>query len=167
MKALALALFVVATGGSAQDINPVVWSLSAKPLEKPLQRGDRIQAVVTARVEAGWHLYATTATPGGPEPTTMTVPPGTSFELAGAIGSPEAKVEPDANFGREVPFYEGTVTFTVPVRYRQAAAAQKTTLNVRVRFQACNDRLCLAPRTKDLQVALVPAGVSRTPAQKP
>ena len=169
MKALALALVVAAAAGPAQEVDPVAWSLTAKPPEKPLQRGDRIQAVVTAKVESGWHLYSTTATAGGPEPTTIAVPPATAFELAGAIGSPQARTEPDANFGRDVGYYEGTVNFTVPVRYRQATPSAKTTLNVQVRFQACNDRLCLAPRTKNLQVAIASAAASapRPPARKP
>lgn len=170
MKTLALATVIAPLALTAlaamptvpgQEIDPVRWLLSAKPLDKVLQRGDRVQAIVTAQVENGWHLYSTTATTGGPEPTTIILQPGTPFEVAGPIVSPPAVTEPDANFGRDVSFYEGTVTFTIPLRYRVAAAAAKVAINVKVRFQACNDKLCLAPRTKDLQLALAPPAKGR------
>jgi DsbC/DsbD-like thiol-disulfide interchange protein len=80
--------------------------------------------------------------------------------MKGAIEAPEPLKAPDANFGVETGFYEGAVTFTLPLGVDSRARAASHTLQVEVTFQACNDQICLLPVTLKLDV---PVEISRVP----
>src|SRR5690349_2625806 len=97
--------------GRAQD-DPITWSLAVKAIDKPLVRGDRLTAAVTATIQDGWHLYSTVEVKGGPKPTSISLQPGQPFELAGPIESPEPTRDYDATFQLPVEFYEKSVTFS-------------------------------------------------------
>ncbi|MCA1686157.1 MAG: thioredoxin, partial [Planctomycetia bacterium] len=113
------------------------------------------QATVSLTVKDGWHVYANPPGVEGVSPTRVTVdepkvnivkvvyPPGVAKVLASS--------------GKEkVGVYEGKVTITV--RFADArgpGASHKET----VRFQACNDRACLAPAAVPVTVTVpVPLG---------
>jgi DsbC/DsbD-like thiol-disulfide interchange protein len=147
------ALVVLDTTVSAQD-QPIRWSLTAPALQRPLRPGDQVRIQATAEIDEGWHLYSTERIRGGPEPTSLAVGGRQPFELAGVIESPEPRRAHDANFGTEIEFYEKSVTFVVPVRFTASASSGATRLQMEVRFQACNEHICLMPRTSTLNVVL-------------
>src|SRR5204862_2874580 len=97
---------------------------------------------------------------GGPVPTRITVPDGQPFKLAGVPSGPAPRVAMDPNFEINTETYEGAVTFSVPITVAADVTARPQTLNVNVRFQTCNDKNCLPPRTVKLNapVTLVALG---------
>jgi thiol:disulfide interchange protein DsbD len=135
---VALGLVVAAAG---QERNPVEWKLSAPA---KATAGATVSAALEAAIAPGWHLYSLKEMDGGPIPTRVTVVEGQAFRLAGAIEAPPPATKQDETFGMEVESYEGSVEFRIPVR---ADAAGRQTLKVAVRYQVCDDKLCLPPRT--------------------
>ena len=107
-----------------------------------------ITVKVKADIESGWHLYSISQPPGGPIPTTISVAGEQPFELAGQIAGPKPKSEFDRNFEMEVEYYEGVAEFSLPVKTKGQG---KQTLRVNAHFQACNEKLCLPPRTIKLE----------------
>ena len=153
--------------GIAQAQNPVTWSLKSNA-SGSLKPGDKFTAKVTAQIQTGWHLYSLTQGGGGPVPTRITVPDGQPFKLAGVPIGPRPRVAMDPNFEINTETYEGAVTFTVLMSVAADATVGEQTLNVNVRFQTCNDKNCLPPRTVKLTapVTLVAlGGVARAATQ--
>jgi DsbC/DsbD-like thiol-disulfide interchange protein len=148
---LAACLSVCAPLTLAQDapLNPVKWSLRVKPAGAPLKAGDVFQAELTAKIDAGWHLYSLELPPGGPRPTRITLATDQPFELSGKIAAPDPLTDFDPNFSMDTTFYEEAVTFTLPVKVTGDVAEHK--LAVSVRYQVCTKQLCLAPKTVKLE----------------
>lgn len=140
----------VATPVYGQE-NPIKWSIQPVSSKKPVKAGDRLSVKVVAKINGGWHLYSLTQPAGGPVPTRITLPAGQPFNLAGRLASPTPYVAPDPNFGIDTEYYEGTATFTLPVRIAADAKPGKTKLLVNAFFQSCNDQFCLPPKTVKLE----------------
>ena len=148
---------------AAQGENPITWSLAA-PRDLKVKPGAQFEVELTAAIQDGWHLYSTTQATGGPIPTRITVPPG-QFSLAAPPAGPEPKREHDPNFGMETEFYDSSATFTLPIQAAADTPGGRQRVEVHVRFQTCNDRLCLPPRIDKLAVDVMVVGA--TPAASP
>jgi len=127
---------------AANAQNPVSWKLDS---DARGQEAKTFTVTLTATIEAPWHLYAIEQPKGGPVPTTISVPDGLPFKLGGKILSPKPIERFDENFKLQTKFFEKEVTFTVPLSAATDGRVDDVALNVR--FQACNDTLCLPPRT--------------------
>jgi thiol:disulfide interchange protein len=134
--------------------SPVTWSLTANA-PASLKADDKFNAHVTAQIQAGWHLYSLTQSPGGPIPTRISLPEGQPFKLAGDPTGPRPRVEMDPNFQITTETHEGNVSFRVPIVVNAGVPSGSTALNINVRFQACNDKLCLPPRTVKLSASVI------------
>ena len=126
----------------AQKLNPVQWSLAAEPAR--VAPGSRVLARLTARMEPGWHLYALAA----PKPIIAT-----SIGLAASpaiesvkIYQPRPHTSFDQNFGFDVATYEGEAVFLLEVQIAGSAPTGPLELTANVRFQTCNNKMCLPPR---------------------
>jgi thiol:disulfide interchange protein len=139
--------------GAAAAQGPVTWSLKANA-PGSLKLGDKFTAQVTAQIQGGWHLYSLTQGAGGPIPTRITVPEGQPFKVAGSVRGPRPRVAMDPNFEINTETHEGSVTFSVPILVVADAPTGAQSLNVNVRYQACNDKNCLPPRTGKLSAPL-------------
>jgi thiol:disulfide interchange protein len=126
----------------AQTPAPVKWSVAVEPSSPRL--GESGQVVVTAKIDNGWYIYSPT-TKNGPIPAEIKLLP-TPALTASKLVQPTPKTKFDEGFQANVEVYEKTVKFAIPFK----VAATKTgdyKANISVRFQACNDRLCLPPKT--------------------
>jgi thiol:disulfide interchange protein len=145
--------------GAAAAQNPVTWSIKANA-PGSLNPGDKFSAQVTAQIQGGWHLYSLTQGGGGPIPTRITVPDGQPFKLAGSVRGPRPRVAMDPNFEINTETHEGRATFNVPLAAAADAPAGGQSLNVNVRYQACNDKNCLPPRTAKLSAPITLVALS-------
>lgn len=132
--------------------NPITWTVASEQTAQPLKPGATFKAQLTARIEERWHLYAMEQPHEGPRPTRIVVPSGQPFTLDGKIEAPDPVRENDMNFGFETDFYEGSVTFDVPMRIATTAEAGRQKAIVEVRFQTCNQEICLPPKTLKLEL---------------
>ncbi len=160
-----LAILVSAVPVAAQT--PVSWSASAR--ETRAKRGSTAIIEVVARIDDGWHLYALAQAPP-PIATRITLPEGQSFMLAGRIDASPPRTAFDQSFGIQTAYYEGRAAFLLPVRVADQAQSGLQAVRVQAYFQACNDQLCLPPRTVTLEVSMdvvaesIVRGTSSAPA---
>lgn len=143
----ALALAVQAQEAE-QKLNPVKWALAA-----PGQAGAgaRIEAQVTATVDEGWHLYSLRPLEGGPIATQIAVPAPQQFKLAGVIDAPVPLNAHEEAFDMAVEFYFGEVEFRLPIEINRDAKPGLHKLTVTARYQACDNKQCLPPKTVRLE----------------
>jgi len=164
---LACAFAWLAVGAYAQEpIEPIKWSLEIQGGGPPqMKPGERFNALLSAKIDEGWHLYSPDQPPGGPIPTQISLPADQPFKLAEAIEVPVPRTEMDPNFNLETQFFEEQVTFTLPVVVTQNATSGDHGVNVNVTFQTCNGRRCLPPKRVQLtdKIGLAQATKQRRP----
>ncbi|MBE7516757.1 MAG: thioredoxin family protein [Chloracidobacterium sp.] len=171
-----LLMISMAAGLAAQS--PVSWGLRIEPAKDRFPAAAKLTAELHAEIAEPWSLYALEQAEGGPYATTIKVSPGSPFITAGRATSQNPKIKADPNFvidGKplETQYFEKTAVFKVPLAAAQDAAASELSLDVR--FQVCNDTMCLPPKTvvvtsagfRDANKAPVAAVVQDAPEQTP
>jgi len=98
-----------------------------------------------ATIGPKWHLYALPPTKASNIPTTVSV--NAPAKLAGTVTQEKPELKFDGNFGAQVEFFEKSAKFNVPVELGPDGKAV-----LAVRYQACNDRMCLPPTTVSVPV---------------
>ncbi|MGO9096209.1 MAG: protein-disulfide reductase DsbD family protein [Bryobacteraceae bacterium] len=159
------ALAILAAGAcaipvAAQKLNPVQWRLTAEP--DRVAPGARILARLTARIEPGWHLYSLAA----PQPiisTSIRLAENPAISLV-RIYQPKAHTTFDPNFGVNVDSYQDEAVFLLDVQTAPAAQPGPLELAATVRFQTCNDKMCLPPRRVAVTAAVTLDASAKTPA---
>ncbi len=114
-----------------------------------------VQLRLNATMDAGWYIYSLTQPPGGPMRTTVALAPGGPLVQAGDVKAPRPTRHLDPSFGFDLETYPGAVAFGIPAQPAPGIGA----VAAQVRFQACNDRICLPPHTET--VPLDPVGAAR------
>ena len=150
LSCLVPSLLLAATTPAASQ-QPVHWRLSAAPARVP-PPGGRLGLSLSAAIDAGWHIYSLSQPPGGPLATRITVSEGGPLRLDGVIQAPPPERLDDLSFGMVIQSYRGAVTFRIPARV--AGDPRCDTAVVLVRYQACNGRICLLPRTDSVRLPL-------------
>jgi DsbC/DsbD-like thiol-disulfide interchange protein len=106
---------------------------------------------VVVRIKKGWHIYANPAVPEDLKPTTLTLVPGQDAELV-KVTYPKGEAKVLASSGEaKVSVYEGDVSLSARVKLGPSLQAQD--LKFQLRYQACDDRACLAPATLSVSVS--------------
>jgi thiol:disulfide interchange protein DsbD len=127
--------------------NPIVWSAAAAAPRR---------LKLSVAIAPGWHLYALQQGEGGPIPTRLAVAEGQAYVQDGEVEAPAPITRRDPNFGMDVGFYEHSAAFEMALRPAGAAPAGPSPLTVTARYQTCNDKLCLPPKTVKLQAEVAP-----------
>lgn len=140
---LVLLTFLFVNSAFAQ--NPVKWTLESGAKGKTLKANEKFKALVKAEIEDGWHLYALDQPAGGPVATTIKIPEGAPFKIDGNITSPAPITKFDPNFNIDTKFFAKQAEFNIPLQ--ATAEAKADDLAVNVRFQVCNDTVCLTAKT--------------------
>jgi thiol:disulfide interchange protein DsbD len=125
--------------------NPTKWSLESGTKGKTLKKDETFKAKLKAEIEEGWHLYAVEQPEGGPFPTKITVADEAAFKIDGNIESPKQITKFDPNFQIETKFFDEQAEFNLPIK--AITETNGDALAINVRFQVCNDTLCLPPKT--------------------
>jgi thiol:disulfide interchange protein DsbD len=138
-----LCLLSLANMVRAQE--PVKWS--AKVAASSVKEGDKFAVKIRAQIESGWHIYSITQPAGGPIRTKITVPDGQPFKPNGTVTGPRPRLKFDHNFEMETETYAGSVSFNVPITVASSTPVGTTQVEISVRFQGCNETICLPPAT--------------------
>lgn len=155
-----LALPVTLLAGSsaraqASAPQPARWTAKFAPAHPALRPGQKATLNLTVAIDSGWHVYALTQPPDSPViATQITVPDGQPLVLSGDIEAPQAESKMDPTIGKRTAFYEDAASFALPLKVNKKARPGKRNFEVDVRFQACNDRLCLPPRTQKVETPI-------------
>ena len=133
---------------------PVVhWRVDQGP-GRPLRPGEPFAAHVHGTIDPGWHIYTLEEPEGGPLETVLELTEGGAAELLHVDqGQPESVM--DAAFGQRTTRFRGHADFALQLRVAMDAALGAGTVHILVRYQSCNDRLCLPPRTDTVTLPIV------------
>lgn len=125
--------------------NPVAWSLESDAKGKTLKSGETAKAKLKAAIEGNWNLYAVEQPAGGPFPTKITMPDGSPFQLVGNPTSPAPTMKYDPNFKIDTKYFSKSAEFNLNLKTSDEANGDDLAVNVR--YQVCDDTVCLPPRT--------------------
>jgi thiol:disulfide interchange protein DsbD len=139
---IALAALAVASH-AAQD--PVQWSLT--PEKTAVAPSGTVLARLTATLEPGWHLYSPTTPKGGPIPASLGLADSPAVASV-HIYEPTPERRFDPNFQLDTETYQSEVVFLLAIDIKKDAPAGPVDLTAQVRYQSCNDKLCLPPKRK-------------------
>jgi thiol:disulfide interchange protein len=140
-------LLLAAWPALAQGPNNVKWSLALEPaVAAP---GSKIVARMEGRIDAGWHVYSMTS--AGAIPTTIKLSPNAAVEKVRVFQAPPKKAY-DSNFQLDTETYEGAAVFLLELQLKPQAAAGTSEISAEVRYQTCNDKVCIPPR-RDMESA--------------
>jgi thiol:disulfide interchange protein DsbD len=148
-------LLAVALPSFAQKIDPAHWSLAVEAAKAA--PGTHILARLTAKIDPGWHLYSPTTAKGGPIPTTLAIADSPLVENA-TVFEPTPEVKFDPNFNLNTETYAGEAVFLFDIQLKRSLPPGPMELAANVRYQTCNDRMCLPPvrRTATASVVVEP-----------
>jgi thiol:disulfide interchange protein len=134
--------------------------LSFRLLDPPSEAtaGDEMMIMLRADIEPGWHLYSMDLPPGGPISTTIRVVENAAFVSGGAPVEPEPIPWFDPNFNMQTNYHEDVADFQVPVRVKPDAPDGFASLELTIRFMACDDRSCLPPQTRSVSAEVMVTG---------
>jgi len=142
-------------------VQAVQWSASTDG-RNPVKKGSNLTIDLAGKALDGWHVYGLAQEPNGPTPLRITLDENTTAEVRGALSGTEPIKRQDSSFNLETQIYEKDFSLHLPARIKQSADAGKQSISVSVRFQACNDHICLPPRTVHLSVPIEIDSDSRT-----
>ena len=126
------------------------WTARAGAPRKGTDSVSVLDLELRVAVNDGWHVYSLTQETGGPTPMSVKVAP--PYSIAGEISGPPPVKAEDSNFGILTETYSGQQVFTVPLKLAASSAAAPPPIEVKIRSQACSDKLCLPARTTTLTV---------------
>ena len=119
--------------------------------EKVIAKKNTTQPVdVTIQVKNGYHVNSTTPSDEYLIPLKLTFTDGT-LKVADIV-YPKPKMQKFQFSPSAISVYEGDIKATARVKVPAGAASGITHLNGKLRYQACNERACLPPRTLDVKI---------------
>jgi hypothetical protein len=161
LKVIFLAAFIPLIASAAPPKSIVQWHVKSAPT-KSLHPGSPFDVIVTGAIDPGWHVYALEEPEGGPVATIVGLTDGDPADLLRVEqGAPKMVV--DRIFQQETGLFEGKVDFTLHLRWNKDVAPGPHVLHVLVRYQSCDDHICLAPRTDTIEVPLQTQALNTSP----
>lgn len=124
-----------------------------------VQPGSQFQIAVVIEIAEGWHVNANPAGEGliGTE----ILFPDTPHLIFGEVVYPRGEVLKLGSIG-EAPVYHDTITIGIQAELDQNAPIEPMTLDLQLRYQACNDDQCLLPETLAFTVPIEIVGMEGT-----
>jgi DsbC/DsbD-like thiol-disulfide interchange protein len=140
----------------AKGPQPVSWTAEVANQIPSSDGSILVNVRIKANIDNGWHVYAPSQSGKGPTPLSVNVEPSPMTSLASKIDGPVPDKALDPNFGVETETYSGQPVLSVPIRVSIEALRTGKPIDVKVRSQACSDKLCLPAKTTTLSVTIPP-----------
>ncbi|AQX04087.1 protein-disulfide reductase [Elizabethkingia meningoseptica] len=156
-KWLWLFLLFIYTGFSAQIKDVVKWTYQLNKISDT-----EYEAVLTAKMDNGWHLYSKDLPPDSGIPTEMKVT-SKDVQPVGGFREEGKKIEEFSEaFGAQIVYYSSVAKFIQKFKVKDPKKGAKVAAEIT--FQVCNDRVCLAPNTLEFEKAI--DGTTETKAEE-
>ncbi len=122
--------------------------------------GSQFQIAIVVEIDEEWHINAN---PAGENliATEVLLPENTPNVTFGEVVYPDGEVMNLASLGI-VPLYHDTITIGIHADLLQTAPIQPMTLGLKLRYQACNDAVCLLPKELSIAIPLTVVGMEET-----
>lgn len=149
---IAALILIVATTAYATPKSPVQWSIKSGPARA--KGGATIALNLAGQIDPGWHLYALEEPDGGPVATVVGLTEGDPADLLSVTESKPILLN-DPLFNLQTGFFRSNVNFTLRLKVDRSAHLGPNPLHLLIRFQSCNDRVCLPPHTDTVAVPFI------------
>jgi thiol:disulfide interchange protein DsbD len=146
-----LAFFALVNSSFAQIHDPVKWSTSTQKISET-----EYDLIVTATIEAKWHLYSQNVPADGPIPTSFSFKTIPDFKLIGKTTEEKGVTVHDPVFEMQIKYFENKATFKQRIK---VLSDKSFKIAGTVEFMVCDDASCLPPTEIDLAF-LIPANAA-------
>jgi hypothetical protein len=143
---LILGIFSPVFSFSQVPANPVKWEYSYEAAGET-----EGYIVVKASIDDKWHIYSQTQSSDGPIATSFVFDANADYEPVGKTQEPPAEKVYSEVFGAEVISFSKQVVFRQKIKRKNLKAF---TLPAELEFMACNDNMCLPPKTVKFTVVI-------------
>ncbi|MDO5616400.1 MAG: cytochrome c biogenesis protein CcdA, partial [Cruoricaptor ignavus] len=155
-----LILMVLSTGIFAQIKDPVKFRYEVNSVGENLY-----EAVLTATMESGWHIYSKDLPPDSGIPTEMLISGENIQSVGGMVEVGKKHEEFSEAFGAQIVYYSNSAKFKR--KFKLKDQKKSGTAVVEITYQTCNDRVCLAPNTLEFEKAVTSSAKETTTATEP
>lgn len=142
---------VAGVGAVAETKSPVQWQVKAAP-HGAVKAGAKFEVGVSGQIDDGWHVYAMEEPDGGPIATQVALADGDAANLL-RVAEDKPHMVQDAAFNLQTGVHLKTVAYTLHLQAGTETGSRP--LHVVVRYQSCNENVCLPPRAETIEVPLV------------
>jgi len=132
--------------------SPAHWTVEGLP-KKPVAPGATFTIKLVAHIRAGWHIYALDEPDGGPVPTQIGLAEGDPLTLL-AVDEPAPRMVPDPVLRQPTGMFQNEVGFTLHLRVARKLLSGNAVGRIIVRYQSCNDQVCLPPHSETISFPL-------------
>lgn len=140
---------------NAQIKNPVKFKFDINPLKT-----DEYEAVLTATIEDGWHIYSKDLLPDSGIPTEFKISSKDGIQLLGKVLEIGKKHDEFSEaFGAQIVYYSDKVVFKQ--KFKPKDLSKPASITAEVTYQTCNDRVCLAPNTLEFEKQIAATAVTQ------
>ncbi len=151
MKSLSfLFLLPAMVFGQSEGPRNVVKVAPAEPVSAKIS--STVKVALSVQVDEGYHVNSNTPADEFLIPLKLTWSPGPL--QSGAVSFPKPQLEKLQFAEKPVSVFKGT--FEIATRFKVPADAKpgQSSITGKLHFQACNDRMCLTPKTVDVSVPI-------------
>jgi thiol:disulfide interchange protein len=151
IRPLLVSFFALASIAAAAE-DPVQWTLAFD--SKSAAPGSHVLAKFTGTIQPHWHVYSMTTPPGGPNPTTASIadnPAVAGFKIYQA--KPLRKLDP--SFGIDTETFSEQYVLLFDIELKKDLPVGPADIVANVRYQSCNDTICLPPKKKTSTASLM------------
>lgn len=159
---VALAPVARAQFGGGTEIPPPEQLVQVSVASLTVTAGSSAEAVVNLTIAPTWHVNAN---PPSPDmiPTTVTVVTAAGATVGKVVYPPAT--ERKLSFSEDVVrVWDGTVAVKVPITVAADAPSGRVKLSGTLKFQSCNDQVCLPPARIPFTIELMVEGGAKPPA---
>ena len=136
-------IFLIGSVSNAQIHKPVTWETSVEKIND-----SEFNLLITAGIEAGWHLYSQNVPEGGPIPTSIKIIADDSkYQLIGSPQEGKGHEEYDNVFDMDIKYFETKAVFKQRIKL---LGIDKIDIAGVLEFMVCDDTNCLPPTEIDL-----------------
>lgn len=147
-----LLLLLSATTLFAQFGDPVVPPDIKMSGAVTKRSGDQAEGVVTVAIPSPWHINSAKPLDSFAIPTVLTFDPATAELIDAKYPAHELKTFSFSG-AQQIAVYEGTIQ--IPFK----AKVKGSTVRASLRYQSCNDKVCLPPKTVSAEFGVAPANL--------
>lgn len=120
---------------------------------EPAGRGSAFQIAVVMKIRPGFHVNAREKSEEYLIATDLKAQPPPGFS-SGDVVYPKGKLETFSFSKKPLNVYQGTVILRMPVTVLDSAPVGEQHIPLKLRYQACNNELCLPPVTIPLEATV-------------
>ena len=128
--------------------------MKVAPEEVTISPGNSADARIRLTIDKGFHVNANPPTFAYLKPTEIEVKPSAGVSV-NFVRYPDPLTRTFEFADKPLAVYEGETLITVQLKADRTAKSGRTNLSATLRVQACDEKVCYAPGTKDVSIPVV------------